>query len=218
MTTKIMCHPPKAISIPPSDGPSAVPAADIVPSSPITFPVRFFGTISPTKAMVRAIITAAPSPCTARAAISNASVGATAPRADPTVNTRIPASSNRRRPTMSPSRPTLTTSVVMVSRYARTTHCTCWNGAPNTFARVGRAILTILMPRDDSSMDRDRAARAQRTGSCRIEPPAAAPSGVVTNGIFLVSMVYLGPRIGAARNLGHIPRWRKTHHMHCIHA
>ena len=116
LTRKIARQPSPAISRPPSDGPSAVPIADIVPSSPMALPVLAFGTVSPTKAMVRAIMMAAPRPCTARAAISSQSAGAAPHRAEATVNRTIPASSSRRRPMMSPSRPTLTISVVMASR------------------------------------------------------------------------------------------------------
>jgi hypothetical protein len=61
-------------------------------------PVFAFGTVSPTKAMVRAIMMAAPRPCAARAAISQPSVGATPQRSDAAVNRRIPARSSRRRP------------------------------------------------------------------------------------------------------------------------
>jgi hypothetical protein len=109
-------HPSPAIRMPPSDGPSAVPIADIVPSSPMALPVFALGTVSPTNAMVRAIMMAAPRPCSARAAISNQSVGATPHRLDATVNRKIPANSSRLRPVMSPSRPTLTIRVVMARR------------------------------------------------------------------------------------------------------
>ena len=77
LTKKIAGQPSPAISKPPSVGPSAVPIADIVPSSPMALPVCAFGTVSPTNAMVSAIMIAAPRPCAARAAISSHSVGAT---------------------------------------------------------------------------------------------------------------------------------------------
>ena len=93
-----------------------VPSADIVPSSPMALPVFAFGTVSPTKATVRAIMMAAPRPWAARAAISIRSVGARPHRSEATVNKTTPASSSRRRPMMSPSRPTLTISVVIASR------------------------------------------------------------------------------------------------------
>ena len=82
----------------------------------MALPVLSLGTVSPTNAMVRAIMIAAPSPCTARAAISSQSVGATPHRTEAAVNRTMPASSSRRRPMMSPSRPTLTIRVVMASR------------------------------------------------------------------------------------------------------
>ena len=116
LTRKIARQPSPAIRMPPSDGPSAVPTADIVPSSPIALPVLAFGTISPTNAMLSAIMMAAPRPCTARAAISSHSVGATPHRTEASVNRAMPMSSSRRRPAMSPSRPTLTMSVVMARR------------------------------------------------------------------------------------------------------
>ncbi len=62
MTAKTAGQPKPAINAPPSEGPSAVPTADTVPSSPIALPVRSFGTRSPTIAMVSAIMTAAPRP------------------------------------------------------------------------------------------------------------------------------------------------------------
>ena len=86
LTRKIARQPSPAIRTPPSDGPSAVPIADIVPSSPMALPVLAFGTVSPTNAMVSAIMTAAPRPCAARAAISSQSVGATPHRTEATVN------------------------------------------------------------------------------------------------------------------------------------
>ncbi len=116
LTRNIARQPNPEISAPPSDGPSAVPIADIVPSSPIAPPVLSFGTVSPTNAMVRAIMTAAPSPCAALAPISSQSVGATPHSTEATVNREIPASSSRRRPVMSPSRPTLTIEVVIARR------------------------------------------------------------------------------------------------------
>ena len=105
-----------AIRTPPSEGPSAVPIADIAPSRPMALPVFSFGTVPPTKAMVSAIIAAAPRPCSARAAINSQTLGAMPQRTEATVNSKIPASSRRRRPTMSPSRPTLTINVVMASK------------------------------------------------------------------------------------------------------
>ena len=63
-------------------GPSVVPIADIVPSSPIALPVLSFGTVSPTRATVSAIMMAAPSPCAARAPMRNQSVGATPHRTE----------------------------------------------------------------------------------------------------------------------------------------
>ena len=116
LTRKMARQPSPAINTPPSDGPSAVPIADIVPSSPMALPVFAFGTVSPTNAIVSAIMVAAPTPCTARAAISSQSVGATPHRPDATVNRTIPANSSRRRPMMSPRRPTLTISVVIARR------------------------------------------------------------------------------------------------------
>ena len=82
----------------------------------MALPVFSFGTVSLTNAMVRAIMMAAPRPCAARAAMRNQSVGATPHSTEATVNRKIPASSNRRRPVMSPNRPTLTIRVVMARR------------------------------------------------------------------------------------------------------
>ncbi|MNM92592.1 hypothetical protein D3C81_1049300 [compost metagenome] len=113
---KIACQPKAPINTPPSDGPSAVPTADVVPSSPIARPARSFGTDSPTSAIVSAIIMAAPKPCPARAAISTHSEGAAAQANEARVNVAIPSSMSRRRPNKSPSRPADTTSVVTASR------------------------------------------------------------------------------------------------------
>lgn len=73
---KMAGQPSPAIRTPPSDGPSAVPIADMVPSSPMGLPVFSLEMVSLTNAMVRAIMMAAPSPCAARAAISSQRVGA----------------------------------------------------------------------------------------------------------------------------------------------
>ncbi len=116
VTRKIARQPGPAISPPPSDGPSAVPMAETVPSSPMALPVLSFGTVSPTSATVSAIKTAAPRPCAARAAMSIPSVGATAHTAEAAVNSRMPASSTLRCPIMSPSRPPLTVMTVMARR------------------------------------------------------------------------------------------------------
>ncbi|MNS80513.1 hypothetical protein D3C72_1141940 [compost metagenome] len=113
---KIPCQPTWAINTPPSVGPSEVPIADIVPSTPIALPIFSLGTAPLTSAMVSAIMVAAPMPCTARAAISNHRLGARAHRSEATVNSAMPISSNRRRPRRSPSRPTLTISAVMLSK------------------------------------------------------------------------------------------------------
>ena len=48
LTRKIARQPKLEMRIPPSDGPRAVPTADIVPSSPMALPVFAFGTVSPT--------------------------------------------------------------------------------------------------------------------------------------------------------------------------
>ncbi|MDT4856514.1 hypothetical protein FQZ97_909070 [compost metagenome] len=110
------CQPNPAIRAPPSDGPSAVPTADMVPSKPMALPARALGTESATDAIVRAIMIAAPKPCAVRAAISSPSVGARLHSAEATVNKAMPAISRRRRPIRSPSRPALTIRVVMASR------------------------------------------------------------------------------------------------------
>jgi hypothetical protein len=116
MARKRARQPAAAISMPPSEGPSAVPMADIVPSRPMALPVLALGTVSPTKAIVRTIMMAAPRPCAARAATSSHSVGAAPHQTEATVNRKRPARSSRLRPAMSPSRPTPTITVVMASR------------------------------------------------------------------------------------------------------
>jgi hypothetical protein len=82
----------------------------------MALPVLAFGTVSPTSAMVRAIMIAEPRPCSARAAISRSSVGAAAHRIEAVVNRAMPSRSSRRRPTRSPSRPTLTIRLVIARR------------------------------------------------------------------------------------------------------
>ena len=82
----------------------------------MALPMLALGTVSPTMATVSASMAAAPAPCSARAATSNPSVGAAPRNADASVKSAIPASSRRRRPKLSPSRPMPTISVVMASR------------------------------------------------------------------------------------------------------
>ncbi len=146
--------------MPPSEGPSAVPVADIVPSSPIAVPARARGATSPARAIVIASITAAPSPCAARAAISPSMLGAAPHATDATVNSAMPPSSSRRLPMRSPSRPAPTIVVVTAARYASTTHCTVLKLAPNASASVGRLELAMLVSSDGSSIARQRAAIA----------------------------------------------------------
>jgi hypothetical protein len=95
--------------------------------------------------------------------MSSGRSGAAAHRADAAVKTARPARSSRRRPSRSPSRPALTTSVVTVSRYASTTHCVAENEEPNPSSSVGRATLAMLVPSDDSSIGSDSAASAHRS-------------------------------------------------------
>jgi hypothetical protein len=66
--------------------------------------------------MLSASMTAAARPCAARAATSSPSPGAAPHRPEASVNSKTPPISKRRRPTMSPSRPTLTISVVLAKR------------------------------------------------------------------------------------------------------
>jgi hypothetical protein len=146
--------------MPPSEGPSAVPVADIVPKSPIAVPARARGATSPARAIVIASITAAPSPCAARAAISPSMFGAAPHATDAAVNSAMPPSSSRRLPMRSPSRPAPTIVVVTAARYASTTHCTVLKLAPNASASVGRLELAMLVSSDGSSIARQRAAIA----------------------------------------------------------
>jgi hypothetical protein len=113
LTRKSAGQPQAAISAPPRLGPSAVPIADIVPSSPMARPVLALGTTSATRARLSAIISAAPRPCAARAATSQPSVGARPQSSEAAVYKAMPASSSRRRPNRSPSRPTPTIRVVI---------------------------------------------------------------------------------------------------------
>ncbi|MCY1554516.1 hypothetical protein D9M68_910910 [compost metagenome] len=55
-------QPQTPINRPPRVGPSAVPTADTVPSSPMALPAWCLGTRSLTRAMVSAIMVAAPRP------------------------------------------------------------------------------------------------------------------------------------------------------------
>ena len=162
------------MSKPPSEGPSAVPTADIVPSNPMALPVRCFGTVSPTSARVSAIMIAAPKPCAARAAISTVSVGAVAHSTEAAVNTASPPNMSRRRPNTSPSFPALTISVVIASRYVSTTHCASWKVASSARARVGRATLAMLVPSEANSMVSERLATGHPPGDARRWPKTAA--------------------------------------------
>ena len=206
LTRKIARHPSPAIRRPPSEGPSAVPVADIVPSSPMARPVSAFGTVSPTSATVRAIRMAAPRPCAARAATSSQSVGARPHRAEASVNREAPASISRRRPVRSPRRPTLTIEVVTARRYARTIHWTSWKEALNVRARVGKATLAMLVPSEDSSMESERLASAH-------DPEAAfSPSPAID------STWAAGTGFDMGSSLGRYLTWRKTQRLHFIRA
>ncbi len=120
------------------------------------------GTVSPMNAKVSAIMIAAPRPCAARATIRIHSAGATPHDTEAAANRTIPERSSRRRPMMSPSRPTLTMSVVMARRYARTIHWTSWKEAENVCAKVGKATLALLVPSEASNIESDRPASAHR--------------------------------------------------------
>ena len=143
----------------------------------MALPVLALGTVLPTKAMVSAIMTEAPRPCTARAATSSHRVGARAHRMEAMANSAMPASSRRRRPSMSPRRPTLTIRAVMASRYASTIHCTSWNGACRALAMSGKPTLAMLVPSAGSSIARDRLASAPRTGIVALPVWVACWSG-----------------------------------------
>jgi hypothetical protein len=118
----------------------------------MALPVRSLGTTSRMRASVSAIIAAAPIPWAARAAIRIHRLDAKPQASDATVNRPMPASSRRRLPSRSPSRPAPTISAVVARRYARTTHWTSWRGAEKEAARVGNATFAMLVPRDGSSI------------------------------------------------------------------
>ncbi len=115
-TKKVDRHPSPAMSSPPSDGPRAVPMADMVPIRPMAPPIRSLGTVPATNARLSAIMIAAPAPWTALPPISQPRLGADPHRRDARVKRPIPASSSRRRPTRSPARPAPTIKAVIVSR------------------------------------------------------------------------------------------------------
>ena len=116
MIKNIARQPKPAISVPPNEGPSAVPTADIVPSSPIARPIFSVPSASPASAMVIDIMTAPPSPCARRAASSSHSCGANAQANEAAVNSAMPASSRRRRLRLSPKRPMPMMQVVTASK------------------------------------------------------------------------------------------------------
>jgi hypothetical protein len=85
-------------SSPPSGGATEAPTAPIPAHAPITverFAGGNSGSTSPSEFGVSA---AAPIPCSTRAATSVSSVGASAHRADPNVNSASPMTNTRRRP------------------------------------------------------------------------------------------------------------------------
>ena len=115
-TQKMPCQPNSGRIPPPSVGPSAVPSADTVPSSPMAWPTRASEAVSRISAMASVIRKAAPMPCNARAAISNLRLGASADSSAAPVKTISPASSIGFSPCRSPNRPAITTERVSAAR------------------------------------------------------------------------------------------------------
>ena len=138
--------------MPPSEGPRAVPIADIVPSRPIALPVLLFGTVSPTDAIASAIITAAPRPCAVLAAMSDHSVGAKPQRTE----------ASGEQGDADEQQPSAAYQIAEASHaddqggdgqeIGQHDPLDLLEGSANACAIVGKPTLAMLVPSDDSSM------------------------------------------------------------------
>ena len=93
-----------------------------------------------------------------------------------------------------------------------TIHWTSWKEALNACAKVGKPTLAMLVPSEDSNMDSERQASAQRTAGVRCALAATAMIG------FIMSPGFGDSRNGAVTNLRLRITWRKAHHLHFIRA
>lgn len=161
-------QPNAAISTPPSDGPSAVPSADIVPSSPIALPSCSRGTLAATNARLSAIDDRRAK--TLRRAGGDQDPERRRGAAEGGCHREHPQPPQEQAP---PTREVteasrVTIIVVMASRYASTTHWTAWNEAPKAVVSAGKATFAMLAPIDDNNIASESAASAPaRKGMAR---------------------------------------------------
>ncbi len=123
LIAKIQRHDAAWISKPPPSGPITV----AMPVQAVQVPIAPALSSSPKVSMIIASVLgtsiAPKTPCNARAKISTAVLGAIAQAAEHTPNPVRPAEKIRRRPSLSPSEPPISSSDDSVSAYASTTHC-----------------------------------------------------------------------------------------------
>ena len=110
LTKNAQRHPPAEMRTAPSDGPVATARAPTPPHSATICERRSAGKAPSSNPTEDGTMAAAPLPCTTRPAISQATEGAKAQRAEPTVNTASPPKKIRRRPSLSAVRPAVTRS------------------------------------------------------------------------------------------------------------
>jgi hypothetical protein len=202
-----------AIRTPPSDGPSAVPIADAVPSRPIALPVRAFGTTSPTNASESAIMTAAPRPCTARATITSHSAGARPATIEASREQQQPG--QQQPPTADPIAEPADADDQGGDREEVGEHdpLAAWNVASNAWAQRSAA-------RRWRCWCRARQQHRERQGGERPRATAAMAHGggggcVGPGGWAIQGTPSFWP---AQRGACPGQTWRKTHHMHFIRA
>src|SRR4051794_24549333 len=136
-------QPSRPVIAPPSSSPAMTPSVAMaartesarVRSAPA-------GKRLPISARPAGTASAEPRPWTARAAIRTPSAGAAAARSAPAANSAMPATSIRRRPYRSPSRPPSSSTPPNARPYAVSTHWPAIGAAPRSRWIVGSAIAT----------------------------------------------------------------------------
>ena len=140
-----------SISTPPASGPIPSATAETAAQIPSARGCSADGKALQTSASESDNIGAAPAPCSTRPTINPTWSPAAPETTDPTAKTPIPTMKTRLRPNMSPSRPAVTTSTAIVSRYPFITHCSPSELAPTSPRISGSASATTV----ESSISRN---------------------------------------------------------------